>query len=752
VEDDTAPAAPPEGGPTWTEAELARLLQAERDARAAAEQSARRLADLQAVTAGLSQARTPDQVARVIVERACDGSGAVSGALCLLSDDGSTMAVVRSIGYDPAAIERFRTFPLESDLPASDAIRTGRIVLMGSIAERDELYPGLKGVPAKNQAFAVVPVAAGGDPIGALALGWAAPRTFTDDDVRFLDAIGQQAGQALDRARYYAAEHASAVRQGFLAEASQVLSSSLDYQETLTRVARLAVPRIADTCAVFLVDEGDVRLAVTAHPDAELDALLRERAARGRPTTNPLIIGIIDSGQPVVLADLDDQTWDRLAQNPDELAVLRRLGIRSAVLVPLSAPDRRIGVLVLGVSTSERRYRDADLPFMEDLAGRAAVAIENARAQEARAEVVRTLQRSLLPHSLPLLPGLEVGARYHPVGGRSEVGGDFYDVFPLGQGRWGAAIGDVCGKGVMAAQLTALARYTVRTAARSEARPSGVLEVLNRSLLDHETGDRFCTIAQAFIDTAEEPVRVTLSCAGHPLPLLVDAAGGVRPLGRPGTAVGLFVAPLVFDDTHRLLPGETLVLFTDGVVEARARDGSFADGLLESILHDTHGLPADAVAAAVEAAMLDFQGGNPRDDMAVLVVRSPSVRFRERLVPTAESLSVSRRRLRAWLTDELRIEGSVLDDILLVAGELGTNAVRAARTGVELRAWADPGQMTVEVTDDGPGFDGLTPPDDVMPDPASERGRGLFLVRAVTKECRVQSGRYGTLARATIPV
>ena len=157
--------------------------------------------------------------------------------------------------------------------------------------------------------------------------------------------------------------------------------------------------------------------------------------------------------------------------------------------------------------------------------------------------MVRTLQRSLLPHSLPLLPGLEVAARYHPVGGRSEVGGDFYDVFPLGRGRWGAAIGDVCGKGVMAAQLTALARYTVRTAARSEARPSGVLEVLNRSLLDHETGDRFCTIVQAFIDTAEEPVRVTLSCAGHPLPLLVDAAGEVRPLGRPGTAVGLFATP-----------------------------------------------------------------------------------------------------------------------------------------------------------------------------------------------------------------
>ncbi len=384
------------------------------------------------------------------------------------------------------------------------------------------------------------------------------------------------------------------------------------------------------------------------------------------------------------------------------------------------------------------------------------MAIENSRAQEARAEVVRTLQRSLLPHILPLLPGIELAGRYHPVGGRSEVGGDFYDVFPLGRGRWGAAIGDVCGKGVMAAQLTALARYTVRTAARSEARPSGVLDVLNRSLLDHETGDRFCTIVTAFVDTAEEPVRVTLSCAGHPLPFLIDARGEVSTLGRSGTAVGLFATPALFDDTHRLLPGETLVLFTDGVIEARAPDGSFADGLLESVLRRDHGLSADDLAASVEAAILEFQGGDPRDDMAVLVLRAPGPRFRERLAPTAESLSASRRRLRAWLAAALgdpifSPSGVTLDDILLVAGELGTNAVQAARSAVELRAWAGPDSITVEITDDGVGFDGVLPSVDTPPAASSERGRGLFLVQSLTRgQCRVQSGVHGTLVRCTI--
>jgi serine phosphatase RsbU (regulator of sigma subunit)/anti-sigma regulatory factor (Ser/Thr protein kinase) len=752
VQDDAGTAVQPHG-----DAELARLLQAERDARAAAERSARRLAELQAVTAGLSRARTPDQVAEVIVERATGGSGAASGALCLLSDDGRSMEVARSVGYDEAAIARFRTFPLASDLPAADALRTRRIVLVGSIAERERLYPELGAVPARNQAFALVPVFAGDDPVGAIALGWAEQKTFSEDDVRFLDAIGQQAGQALDRARFYAAEHETAVRQGFLAEASRVLSSSLDYEETLARVARLAVPGIADACTVYLVDEAGLRLMVTAHVDPASEAILRQRMERGRASTNPLLLGIVESGEPVLLAELSDTSWEQLAQDPDELEVLRRLGVRSALAVPLSIQERRIGVLALVMGRSDRHYRAADLAFVEDLAGRAAVAIENSRAQQARADVVRTLQRSLLPHTLPLLPGLEIAGRYHPVGGRSEVGGDFYDVFPLGRGRWGAAIGDVCGKGVMAAQLTALARYTVRTAARSEARPSGVLDVLNRSLLDHETGDRFCTIVTAFIDTAEEPVRVTLSCAGHPLPLLIDAAGTVSTLGRSGTAVGLFATPALFDDTHRLLPGETLVLYTDGVVEARAPDGSFADGLLEAVLHRCHGQPADAIAASVESAMLEFQGGHPRDDMAVLVVSAPGPRFRERLAPVAESLTASRRRLRTWL--EATVVASttgdraqVVDDVLLVAGELGTNAVQAARTTVELRAWTGPGSIIVEVTDDGLGFDGVLPPLDAVPDPSSQRGRGLFLVQALTQECRVQSASHGTLIRCAIPL
>ena len=333
----------------WTETELTRLLVAERDARAAAERSARRLADLQAITAGLSQARTPGQVAEVIVERATGGAGAASGALCLLSDDGHTLEVVRSVGYDPAAIERFRTFPLASDLPAADALRTRRIVLMGSIAERNTQFPELEGVPARNQAFAIVPVFAGDDPMGAIAFGWSEARAFAEDDVRFLDAIGQQAGQALDRARFYAAEHDSAVRQGFLAEASRVLSSSIDYEETLARVARLAVSDIADSCVVYLVEADGLRLVVTSPVDADSEAIL--------PSTSPLLLGIVESGEPVVLSELSGSAY------ADELEELRRLGARSVMAAPLTTGDRPIGVLALSMGRSNRRYRKGRPPL-----------------------------------------------------------------------------------------------------------------------------------------------------------------------------------------------------------------------------------------------------------------------------------------------------------------------------------------------------------------------------------------------------
>ncbi|HET9443246.1 MAG TPA: GAF domain-containing SpoIIE family protein phosphatase, partial [Acidimicrobiales bacterium] len=285
------------------------------------------------------------------------------------------------------------------------------------------------------------------------------------------------------------------------------------------------------------------------------------------------------------------------------------------------ARGRVLGVLALASLDGGRVYDEDDLPFVEDLAGRAAVAIDNARSHTERGEVARTLQRSLLPASLPRIPGVELAQGYHPMGA-AEVGGDFLEVFPLGDGRWGVSMGDVCGKGVGAASLTALARYTVRAAATVERRPEPVLRLLNRTILDTDVGERFCTIAHAVVTPGPASVRVTLACGGHPLPFLVSADGSVCPVGRPGTVIGLFEDIDVDEVDLVLAPGDALVLYTDGLTEVRNPQGEFAPDLLEDALRESAGGTAQSMVDVVERRVRAYEDGFPRDDTALLVVKA----------------------------------------------------------------------------------------------------------------------------------
>jgi serine phosphatase RsbU (regulator of sigma subunit) len=339
---------------------------------------------------------------------------------------------------------------------------------------------------------------------------------------------------------------------------------------------------------------------------------------RNRP---PQLIGVVMAREePIVLDQVPDELLQRISSGPDDLAVLRALELRSGIVVPLRGRGGVLGVLSIGADASSGRSFDAsDLAFVEDLAGRAAVAIENSRSHQARTEVAQTLQRSLLPPHLPDIPGLELAQRYRSVGD-VEVGGDFFDVFPAGPARWGLVMGDVCGKGVAAASLTALARYTVRAGA-IEGPPAAVLRLLNRAILDSDSGERFCTIAHARLEPGEGSARLLLACGGHPLPLLVQAGGGVVEVGVPGTAIGLFEDVELVEVEVLLGPGDALVLFTDGYTEARSPEGDFDPDLLARALEAVAGAGAETIADTAEAAVLAYEGGQPRDDMALLVVR-----------------------------------------------------------------------------------------------------------------------------------
>jgi sigma-B regulation protein RsbU (phosphoserine phosphatase) len=247
---------------------------------------------------------------------------------------------------------------------------------------------------------------------------------------------------------------------------------------------------------------------------------------------------------------------------------------------------------------------------------------ERAEHSEHRAQALaRTLQSTLIPPSPPEIPSLEVSAAYRPAGDGEEIGGDFYDIFQITRGEWVVVLGDVCGKGVGAAVVTALVRYTIRALSVQLEEPSRVLRALNEVLLA-QGADRFCTVVLLRLRHDGAGWSVRLCSGGHPPPLLRSTGGDVHPVGVPGSLIGVLDTVLLEDTDIRLTGGDLLVLYTDGVTEGR-RDALFygEERLYRSMLaHVDAALPAESILGDV----LEFQAGQPRDDIAVVAVRVPA--------------------------------------------------------------------------------------------------------------------------------
>jgi serine phosphatase RsbU (regulator of sigma subunit) len=416
----------------------------------------------------------------------------------------------------------------------------------------------------------------------------------------------------------------SELRARFLADAAAVLAGSLDYETTLQQVADLAIPAFADGCIVELADaDGHLVPVAMAHREREKVSMMRElreaypaeqRATRG-------VGHVFRTGDSELYAELDPAVLREGAPEDRQLELLEALHVRSLMIVPMSAGGHRLGTIAFALSESARRYDRADLSVAEELARRAAVAIDNARLYRERSYIARTLQESLLPPELPDVAGADVAARFHPAGEAVEVGGDFYDVFDTSHG-WSVVMGDVCGKGADAAAVTALARYTLRTLGVQETSPAEVLRKLNDALLRQRTDRRFCTVAYASLHVnGNGSAEVCLSTGGHPLPYVLRADGSVEAVGEPGTLLGVLPDVRLTDTALKLNRGDTLLLYTDGVTEARGPSGMLGSDELAEVLASCAGLDANSVAARIESAALEIQEGNPRDDIAILVVR-----------------------------------------------------------------------------------------------------------------------------------
>jgi serine phosphatase RsbU (regulator of sigma subunit) len=432
--------------------------------------------------------------------------------------------------------------------------------------------------------------------------------------------LAREAAQAAEAI----AQHAAGLSQRrleLLARAAALLDSPLDIDATLQQVADLAIGDLADWCAVDLQTEHRVaRRVAVAHRDpamVSLAHLLHERYPS--PPDDPNRLAVIRSRQPLHIANVTDDMLVQGARDPGHLDLLRTLGMCSVILAPVQAGGRAFGVLSL-VTTDGRRLAAEDVELAMELGRHAGAALEKVRLYAERDAVAQILQRSLLPPELPRIPGVRIAAHYAPAVGGIDIGGDFYDIFQTSPDRWWLVLGDVCGKGPLAASLTGVIRYTLRAFALDGEEPGQVLSRLSESRLGQDWDGRFATLVLATVDIppAGGSLTVRLSTAGHPPPLR-KTLSGVQPCGGEGMPVGLLPGIQVETIKVELDAGETLVMYTDGATEARTAAGKLLGE--HAFMRMVADAPADpSVLVASLTASLRREAPEQRDDLALLVV------------------------------------------------------------------------------------------------------------------------------------
>ena len=386
----------------------------------------------------------------------------------------------------------------------------------------------------------------------------------------------------------------------FLAEASELLAQSLDVELTMALIPQLIVPRLGQWCAVHTIDEwGRLQLAAATHADelrlSELYTVLK------------------DTGAESVQA--------RLREASRSGSQVRIGAPLDGFAVPLVARGQRLGTLAVGRHQRHRHDPD-EVAVLEDVARRSALAIENARIHDERRRVAQALQQSLLPPVLPVVEGIGFAAEYVPTGDAADVGGDFYDVLPMPDGRWLAVIGDVSGKGVQAAAITGLVRDVLRVLIGDGKPLPEALARLNETLLDRG-GGRYCTLAMAAVGRGDDGrLDVSLHLAGHDRPVLLSGDGRASFVGTGGTALGLLDSIATPATDVRLRPDDALVFYTDGVTERRRGRELFGGERLRDAAAPLAGYSADVVAARIRSTTIGFSVEPPRDDIAILVIRN----------------------------------------------------------------------------------------------------------------------------------
>src|SRR3954454_20727063 len=707
--------------------------QAQQRSLAEARLVASRLQALQRVTAALADMRSDTDPIDFLVREVTEATGAVKVVLCVLDETAGLMRTVRSDGLASDLAAEFAEFPYVAGLPATDALLRREPILMRNRAERDAAYPTFAGEATIEHAWACLPLVIGDRPLGALALSLTDPHDFDDSDLEFLAALADQCAHALERGRLLEVDARNRRRLELLAEAGRIFAAPLDVHLTSMQFARLVVGRVGDAVSIMLREaDGSYSLAAAEHIDPR-----QVRAQRALTSALPDWIAsaydsVLEAGEAVLVADVPSESFLASVTDEEVLAVLAERPPRSSVMLPLIAGGHALGILsVTTVADGHATLTPDDVGQLEELAGRLALALDGARLLRQQTEISHTLQRSLLPASLPSVPGAEVAVRYLPGAEGVDVGGDFYDVIPLPSGRIGLVVGDVMGRGVRAAAVMGQLRAAVRAYSLEGHPPAALL-----SRLDLLVG----TLEEGMLVTALygewDPARglVLLSCAGH-LPPLVRLPGREPELLEldPGLPLGVGAQDYV-EAEIALPPGSLLLGFTDGLVEGK--DLPVEEGMAQLLAAMSEPRTAMEACDAALAALRPLSSTRKYDDdtaLLALVAGSSPVDVE----PSADGDMVVMVELPADATSPARAR-SVVADVLrrwqlphlvdpatLLVSELVTNGVRHAGTGMRMTITRQSFvQIRIAVTDQAPTAD-------VQPRPrddTSESGRGLFLV------------------------
>ena len=709
------------------------VVEAQQQSLAEARQYATRLASLQRLTAALADARDPQRTFEVMVDQLTRSVNAAMVALCALDADAGVMRIVASHGLDPQVIESFSEFPYRPGLPATDALLERRPVLVHDVNDMQARYSVLAEFAPEGRAWVALPLVIGDRPVGALTIALPSPQPFPDEEVEYLVALADQCGHALERARLLETESANRKRLEVLAEAGRIFTAPLDVQLTSLQFCRLVVGRIGDAVSVHLREpDGTYVAAAVEHIDQEQAAAAALIVDQLPPWVIDVYDGILESGEPVLFPHIGVEDSLSTVEDPELRAVLAKAPATSNIALPLIAGGHALGVLsVTTVAGGSAPLVAADREHLEELAGRLALAIDGARLLRQQTEIAHTLQRSLLPATLPHVPGAEVAVRYLPGAEGVDVGGDFYDVIPLPSGRVGLVVGDVMGRGIRAAAVMGQLRAAVRSYSLEGHSPAALLTRLDRLVGTLEEG-LLVTALYAEWDPGRE--LAVCSLAGH-LPPLLRLPGGEPTYVEidPGVPLGVGVQSYVEVEVA-LPPGAMLLAYTDGLVEGPdlpVEQGM--DRLAAAVATATDAMDACEFALAE----LRPRDANRRydDDTALLalVTRAPgAVAARaeaqegERTFDLpADPTSPGRARsavlevLGEWGLDQLS------DSALLLVSEVVTNGVRHAGTGLRMtlsRPASD--RVRIAVTDWAPraGVQVRHSSRD------AEGGRGLFLV------------------------